>query len=253
MKVLFYPDPPTQQPGHSLSKTIRYFQIIGYELTNDINSDWEIAVHWNYNDLKDTDRLFLEDNRIVLNRDLRNVNKDYVDEIFTQSFGYSSMADTDKFGFCIRKSNRQSAHDGVIMKTPCEREPGYIYQLFLDNRDSISTVYDIRIPVFMGRIPLIFIKSRGIEGCFENTLSDNKNYWIEKPEDCLYHWEIDLIQLFCESMGFDLGEIDAIRDNSTGKLYLIDVNDIPGGAVFDHIKDGKEVEKRLAYYLNELL
>jgi hypothetical protein len=45
-KVLFYPDPPIQLPKHSLSKTIIYFQIAGYDLTNDIDSDWDIAVHW---------------------------------------------------------------------------------------------------------------------------------------------------------------------------------------------------------------
>ena len=58
---------------------------------------------------------------------------------------------------------------------------------------------------------------------------------------------------FCEKMGLDLGEIDAIRDNSTGKLYIIDVNDIPGGAVFEHIKEGKNVERQLAYFLNGIL
>lgn len=253
MTVLFYPDPPIQHPGHSLSKTIRYFQIAGHKLTNDFNSDWDIAVHWNYNDIKNTEPRLINNERMVINRNLKNVRKDYTDKIFTEVFGYSSLADTDKLGYCIRKSNRQSAHDGVVKRTPCIQEPGYVYQLFLDNRNSISTVYDIRIPILMGNIPLIFIKCRGIEGSFENTLSNNKKYWIENPEHSLYSWEIELVREFCEKMGFDLGEIDAIRDNSTGKLYIIDVNDIPGGAVFEHIKNGKQVERQLAYFLNGIL
>ena len=248
MKVLFYPDPPIQQSGHSLSKTIRYFQLFGAELTNDIDSDWDIAINWNYADIHRSP-LDLARGKPVFNLKCNNVTKSYVDKVFISVFGYSSLADTTKYGYCVRKTDRQSAHDGKIIPIPCSKEKGYIYQLLLDNRCAINMVYDIRIPIFLGEIPLLFMKSRSIEGTFENSLSTRKNYWISNVESQLTKDEVEKVRKFCIKIGLDIGELDTIRDNSTGLLYIIDVNNIPGGAVFNHLKNGPEIEKQLSDFL----
>ena len=36
-------------------------------------------------------------------------------------------------------------------------------------------------------------------------------------------------------MKLDFGEIDILRDNSTGLIYIVDVNDICAGALAKHI------------------
>jgi len=252
-KVLFYPDPPVQMTGHSLSKSIRYFQILGYKLTNDISSDWIIGVHWNYNDVNKIPEIFLDDNRPILNMRLTDVTKTNVDKVFTTVFGYSSLANTNSFGYCVRKTDRQSAHDGKIIRMPCKKEPGYVYQLLLDNRIAINMICDLRVPIFLGEIPLVFLKAKTIEGTFENTLSKKKKYWVDKPENYLSVQDIHNIQQFCKTIGLDIGELDTIRDNSTGNLYIIDVNNIPGGNVFDYLPNGKEVENDLAIFLQSLL
>ena len=253
MKVLFYPDAGIQHRGHSLSKTIRYFKILGYKITNDINSDWDIGVHWNYKDINKTPDILLNDSRLVLNKNVNNVTKSYVDKIFTEVFGYSSLADTNKFGYCVRKSERQSAHDGVITRMPCEKQPGYVYQLFLDNRMSRNMVYDIRIIYMLGNIYQVVLKGRLVEGTFENTLSKQKKYWIDQVENWLTKYEIKKIKLFCEAFGLDIGELDGIRDNSTGKLFIIDVNNLPGSGLYNNVKNEKEVELKLAMHLKSLI
>jgi len=250
-KVLFYPDPPVQLPGHSLSKTITYFNIIGYELTNDIKTDWDIGVHWDIRDINETPKELLDDKRMVLNRNLNNVSKSYVDKIFTKVFGYSSLADTTKFGYCVRKGEAQSAHDGEIIKMPCQKEVGYNYQLFINNRSSADMIYDIRIQVFLGKFPLLFIKHKSIGGIFNEHLENvKKRYSVDDVYDYLTPDEVEKVGMFCEKTGFDIGEIDALRDNSTGLLYLVDVNNIPGWGVFEHIKDGEKVRDGLAWFLN---
>jgi len=252
-KVLFYPDPPVQLPGHSLSKTITYFTLIGYELTNDINDDWDIGVHWDIKDINETPPGLLKDERLVLNCNINDVTKSNVERIFSETFGYSSLADTTKFGYCVRKGERQSAHDGKLVRIPCEKEKGYLYQLLIDNRMTLDMVYDIRIPIFLGKIPELFIKSKTIEGVFEDNLSKGKIYWMGKTEEYLSKEEIDNITSFSEKIGMDIGEIDALRDNSTGKLYLVDVNNIPGADVFKYIKDADNVKLSLAFFLDEEL
>jgi len=252
-EVLFYPDPPIQLPGHTLSKTIKYFQLCGYKPTNDITSDWFIGVHWDIRDVNTIPDIFIDDNRLVLNVKLTDVTKSNVDKVFTRVFGYSSMADTDAFGYCVRKGENQSAHDGEIIKTPCKREPGYIYQILIDNRSSLQMVCDIRVPIFLGEIPEIFMKHKSIEGTFEFANSKHRDYYLILPDEVLSASEQDKIKLFCKEIGLDLGEVDVLRDNSTGLIYIIDVNNIPGGGIFDHIKDGAKVEKRFADYLKDLL
>jgi len=252
-KVLFYPDPPIQVAGHSLSKTIKYFTLIGYGLKNDINDDWDVGVYWDYGSVNKTPQALLDDKRLVLNKRCNNITKSYVDKIFTQVFGYSSLADTTKYGYCVKKSEEQSAHDGVMTQTPCVKSEGSIYQLLIDNRMDIDMVYDIRVPIFLGEIPLVFIKCKSIEGTFEYSKSTRLKYWVDKTENYITAEEEKKIKVFCRKVGLDIGEIDALRDNSTGRLYITDINNIPGGDVFGHIKDGDEVEKQLSLFLEEKL
>ena len=153
----------------------------------------------------------------------------------------------------MRKTDRQSAHDGKIVKMPLEPDPAYLYQKLIDNRISIDTICDIRLPIFLGEIPLVFLKSRSIEGTFEYADSKVLNYWVDIVEKYLSQEEISLVKEFCDIIGLDIGEIDTLRDNSTGKLYIIDVNNIPGGNVFVRIKNGKKVEHDLALFLGTLL
>jgi len=249
MKALFYPDPPIQLPGHSLSKTIKYFKFSGYSLTNDINDDWDVAVHWSRMD-EDKIRCVVPkelvcDPRPVFNVGLNDISKSYVDRVFTGVFGYSSMADTAKRGFCVQKSEKQSAHDGKIIKTPCEREDGFIYQILIDNRMAVDRVYDVRVPFFMGMIPEVFIKTKTVTGTFEHSLCKNEKYWMSDISEWLTDDEIKKTYQFCELVGLDIGELDILRDNSTGKLYIIDLNHTPGGTIYDRMRNGREIEERL--------
>ena len=263
MKVLFYPDPPVQVRGHTLCKNIRYFKLLGYELTNDIGSNWDIGVYWNYragrnrnliyNEITVPPRRLIEDPRPVLNIRCTDVTKTNVDKIFKAVFKYSSMADTTKFGYCIKKSERQSAHDGQITRLPCKKEKGFIYQKLLDSRSGMHYICDIRMPIFMGKIPLLFMKCRDTKGTFDHTFATKKKYWTPALHEYLSADEIAKIIEFCTLIGLDLGEIEAIRDNSTQKLYIFDVNDTPGSRCFTALDNNAVIEKSLADFFGKLI
>ena len=245
MKALFYPHPPVVFENHTtISKVIRYFKNMGYKLTNDIESNWVIGIYWNYDDINKTPEKLLKDKRPVVNRRVNNVTKSYVDYVFTSIFGYSSMVDTNRFGYCVQKSEKQSAHDGKIIRMPCQKESGYIYQKLIDNRLSMDMVYDIRIPVFMEEIPFVFIKSKTIEGTFENMIASKLKYWIADTREYLTNDEIIKIKTFACKMHVDIAEIDGLRDNSTGRLYLTDVNNLPGAGLYNYIDNPKELERQ---------
>ena len=253
MKVLFYPDPPVQINGHSLSKTIMLFQMAGFQLTNDIHSDWDVGVYWNYNDVSIPPVKLEYSGKKVLNIRCIDIRKSTVDRAFDEIFGYTSLANTDTFGYCVRKTERQSAHDGEIIRTPCKHEKGFVYQKLLDNRIAINRVCDIRIPVIVGEIPFIIRKSYTVEGTFENTLSKDRRYWVESVDENLTENEVIQIKRFCIRIGLDIGELDVIRDNSTGLIYIIDVNNIPGSNVFQFLDNGMAVAKELSNLLKSKL
>ena len=58
--------------------------------------------------------------------------------------------------------------------------------------------------------------------------------------------EIHLTHKFIEKMGIDFAEIDILRDNSTGLMYIVDVNPVPSGGLLNLI--GEKNVKKLAYH-----
>lgn len=268
MKVLFYPEKPVQQPGHTLSKTITYFNDAGYTLTNDINDDWIVGVHW-FNGLF-AGRRIPNDNYYkknifdgfpnpVINSKLEDVSKSHVDNVFKSIFGYSSMADTDKHGYCVRKSENQGVHDGKIVQTPCIPDRNYVYQKFIDNRYSADMLYDLRLPVFGREIPFVFVKGKSMDATFENHTARKKNYFTDELRNWFTEVEINMIREFNMAFGLDLGEIDVLRDNSTNKLYIIDVNHTPGSSdhVYRALSNGEKVisllNSRFVGFVNDFI
>jgi len=224
----------------------------GCELTNDPASDWDYAVHWNYNDTKIPPLELCSTDKRVFNINCTSTRKDYTDKVFEDIFGYSIDADTHKIGRCIKKSVHQSTHDGVIVETPCKKKKGFVYQKWIDNRINKEWIRDIRVPIFDGTIPMIFIKDRVSTSMFI-TWTGKRVYSLDPAEKHLTAREAAKILEFSKAVGLDLGELDVLRDNSTGLIYVIDVNDTPGGNVFKYIKGGWRLEKDLTRYMMSLL
>ena len=164
----------------------------------------------------------------VLNQGCGDISKSRVDAVHAEVFGYSAAIDpTTYVGPCVRKSDRNAVHDGTVLEAPIGRaEPGFVYQLLLDNRVSDGLVEDLRLYVFGGRVPLCCRSRRKLAERFSN---DVVEAFLIDAREVLSEEEADRVQRFCRGMGLDYGELDAVRDASSGRLYVVDVNNTPFG------------------------
>ena len=64
-----------------------------------------------------------------------------------------------------------------------------------------------------------------------------------------------LILDFCKGMGIEFADLDILRDNGTGKLYIVDVNNIAANTIFSKLGEtGKmEVISFVSGYLDALI
>ena len=248
-KILCYPHKP--KPYSKLTDICR---LLALEITNDPEDQFDLAINWNYKTTYKNDQILidLDQTCTVLNFLIQDVSKSFVDDIFSKVFGYTSLIDPDvHHGHCVRKSERQAAHDGQIIPCPTGEQPGYIYQRLIDNRDHRNNVVDYRFPIFNGNIPFIYFKHKKFESAFGNNIT---HAGIIKYQEL---WpftqdEVEKIILFAEEFGLDYGEIDVLRNNSDGRIYILDVNNIAGNAIFNHLArpDQQFVRKSLSESFN---
>jgi hypothetical protein len=143
-----------------------------------------------------------------------------------QVFGYSAEIDpTNHKGMCLRKSEENSAHDGRILQCPTEPEPGYVYQRLIDTQIG-HEVEELRVLKVGSRVPLVYRLRRDLADRF---LDKNNSVVSLDPATVFTDEELARLVATSDAIGLDVGELDVLRDNADGRIYLIDVNKTPGG------------------------
>lgn len=219
-KILFYPTIVNE--GY---KVFLYCKELGIEITNNINDQFNFVF---FNHVSHGDSLHPKDKIIdnlksqfkTFNTDCNNVRKSYVAKIHKEVFGYN--ADVDNGFDIIRKSELQSAKKEAFVTEV--KDDGYHYMKFINTYDK-NNYHTLRIPYFNGNIPIIVDIIRN-----DPLRRDHKTDILNTilPEDCFTFSELDFIYQFCREFGLDYGELDILRENESGKIYIIDVNDKPG-------------------------
>jgi hypothetical protein len=236
MKMLFYPQMP--KSFSKITQICRQLKISIGEYPCDHNIDgFSLAVHWNYDTVCPPDVTLhtISKSLKVINLAVGDVSKSFVDKIFIEVFGYSTFLDPfQTFGYAIRKSEKQAAHDATIVPLPFVAEKGFVYQRLLDSRCSTTLCHDIRLPVFKNEIPFAFLKYRLTA---EPVRSLYKIEFIEDIQTILSPQEINKVLLFASKFGLEFGEIDLIRNNSDGRIYILDVNNMAGNAMMKVMPD----------------
>jgi hypothetical protein len=172
--------------------------------------------------------LALGGRRLVANLRCTDISKRRVEEVFAAEFGYSSFVDPETHeGECVMKSDMNALHDGRIIRCPAPREgAGVVYQRVLNNETEGGFVVDLRVPVFRGHVPFVYLKHRPLANRFSNT---NAFVRIAGSAEIFSDNELAGILRFCEAIGLDYGELDVLRDSAGGKIYIIDVSKTPWG------------------------
>ena len=155
-----------------------------------------------------------------------DISKSRVDEAWESVAGYSVEVDplvTE--GPLVIKSEVNSRHDGRIVAGPLrERKHGYVYQRLVDVQDGDSFL-DLRPSIVGGQIATLV-------RCWRPA-----NRWYMPPtrlvqDDPATEFspaEMDLLLRFAARIGLDYGEVDVLRDKSSGLIYVVDANRTPYG------------------------
>lgn len=223
--LVAYPHYPSKR-----STIYRIAAELGYVLTNKLNDGAEAIVYWEYQTFRsefEPLETFADRHQIkVVNRHSRDISKLFVDQVFSAVFGYSTQVDPLSFkGLYVEKSDINAKHDGRVLAEPLKvRESEKIYQLLIDNSVEGGLVQDLRVPLYAGTIPFVFVKYRPIGERFKNSTIKNEMF---PPEDIFSNDELRLIKAFAAKMELDHGELDILRDKQSKRIYIVDVNNTP--------------------------
>lgn len=246
--ILFYPQWP--YACYTLYK-ICYYN--GYTITNKPQHA-DAIVYFEDKTYRKPDALLqaLHEKHFVINYNSRDISKKHVDEIHKKVFGYNLSIDPQTYkGKYVKKSDENSLHNYVILDTPQKPQKGYVYQRVVNNEINGEAI-DLRLPIFGNKIPVSILKYRPVLSRFD---AGNTRATIMKPEDVISPEEYKQILRFCREMNLDCGELDVLRDKDTKKLYIVDVNNTPGGPPLELTKDNlqRAIERMSAAFESEFI
>ena len=218
--------PETPSPYSALYKICHR---LGYRITSNARNADDLVIAWEDTTLRQPDRALeqLAASHRILNRRCADISKRHVARVFGEVFGYTLEVDPRTHGgLMVRKSDANAPHDGTILTGPVNDEsPEIVYQKLVDNVVG-GFVEDLRLPIFGEIIPYCLLKRMPIPDRFIN---ENGTGTICEVEDVLTREEIATVLRFCRAFGLDYGELDVLRDNADGRIYIVDVNNTPFG------------------------
>lgn len=163
----------------------------------------------------------------LINGHCIDIDKTTVMRLSADIFGYGYDIDPRSYDRpYVRKSNLNAMHDGIECRTPCEREPGFVYQRVINNEIEGGLVEDLRFIYIDGLLDFAYRKVRPKAERFRNA---NAAAYIVRTSDVASANELEQIASLCKRIGLQYGEIDTLRDIDDRRLYVIDVNRTPHG------------------------
>jgi len=215
--LLIYPD-----KLFDMGKIKAILDYLKYPYTYNINADYNIVFNSNINAKHKFD---LKTDKYVINRHCTNVLKDWVDERWGNVYGYNLRINPLKWsGHCVMKPIGQGLNTGKIVKCPSHELDNHISLKLVDTRISADTLCDYRVFIMKGQIVLILLKKKHIYNVFSNEYRYElvKNIFTSKEKESILEF----------SSFLDFGEIDILRSNFDGRIYVVDVNNLPGYGYF---------------------
>ena len=199
----------TNRPRHSALLGIRFEDITHKPLTS-VPAEMQSGILW-------------------WNVHCEDISKKAVENQHVSAFGYGMAVDPlTHNGPMVCKSDANAMHDGEVLEGPIESEDvseTAVYQRVIDNRDEQDRYFDYRAVYIQGEIVLVYRKFKHPLHRFTNeTVSvDLLNTLPFSETECAS------IAAMASGMGIDYAELDALRDRSSGRLFVVDVNPTPWG------------------------
>ncbi|MDN5938139.1 MAG: hypothetical protein L0H83_05700 [Salinisphaera sp.] len=221
--VLFYPEFPLFK-----TQINRYLLGTRFNISNNPKLPFDLVVAWQDTTHRPPDPLLqrLARTHTVINLRCNDISKRAVEAASREVFGYGLFVDPLRHhGPCVRKHDDNGRHDqtAIVQCPVSEVDPACVYQRLVDARHDEQHVCDMRIQVCGDVIATVLLRIRPRATPFSgDVLLHNCS-----ATQLLGQEEIGRIQVLARRMGLDYGEIDAIRDDRDGRLYVVDVNTTP--------------------------
>lgn len=160
--------------------------------------------------------------RRALNFGVGDVSKTRVARVMEEAFGYPLEIDPATFvGEAVEKSEGNGLHDGRVVQCPRTAEPGKSYQRLIRTEDENGWAEDLRTACVGGCPVVVFVKRKPAAVRFS---IQNSGVDVKAPSDVFSAAEIAQLTRFCTAMKLDWGGLDVLRERTSGRLYVVDVN-----------------------------
>lgn len=226
--IVVWPDFPSKR-----TTIFKIARLLGCRITNQLVKNPALVIYFDDSTSGNSDFLTKHyPGHRILNSACTDISKVKVDQIHLDVFGYNTLIDPATYvGKAVVKSDINALHDGQIVDCPINApsDKSKVYQVLIDNGYDEKLVMDYRVPVVLGCIPHGYIKFKEYKVRFTNEVSFSV---LKDANDCLNPSEQMLVIEFAKSMGADFCELDILRNNLDGKIYVIDVNKTPFGPPF---------------------
>lgn len=198
-----------------------------YDKNADIGWFWDSQIKLE----KKNDKMFdFTKNLKFINFLLKDTSKEFVATSMENHFGYTFKINPKTFnGYCIAKHNGNGTKSCFFLKCPINADEvfhDHCYQKIINYscKSDPSTLFELRVPIFKNIIPFVFFKTRNKGLRFT---SKNKSMDILPATAHLSEQECQSIIMYAQKIGLEYGEIDILRSDEDGKIYIIDVNNTP--------------------------
>ncbi|MEA2677038.1 MAG: hypothetical protein QOJ81_1179 [Chloroflexota bacterium] len=160
----------------------------------------------------------------AINGRCTDISKTTVDRVWTQIAGYSISVDPLTWdGPLVVKPDVNGVRGGRIVAGPlASRRPHWVYQRLIDCVVN-GRVRTLRPMIFEGRILAVYDKWRAGDDRF----SGPEEVLVRTADDVLSPAEQGQLLQFANGLGMDYGELDVLRDEGSGLIYVVDANRTP--------------------------
>ena len=210
--ILFY---PTKLKGYARVKIL--CDRAGIPYTESLSDPFTIVFNHDYAIYRNNLMIRkLREDYPMINGRCDDVSKDKVNRVHLDVFGYDMAIDPETYtGAYVRKTNLQGDKSGRVFRSTQKRQSRYVYHKLINNVDGGLRV-DYRVHVINGEI--VWTRKKWKRKIIDSHPLRSEIVNLEVSEQ-------KKILEFCEAMGVDFGELDVLKDD---KIYIVDVNDIPG-------------------------
>ncbi len=218
--IFFYPAKP--ELYHAITQICLYGNI---KISSDLKTS-NAVMHFEDTTIRKYDSYIqsLNKKNKIINYKCNDISKVKVGKMHKEAFGYDIAVDPRTYkGKYVKKYNSNALHFGLVIDKNEDIDTSFAYQRLVNN------IYDdelilLRVPIISDSIPFVYYKHRD-----KNELFDSKNKLVEVKETKEIFSEIEIVQIlkFARLMGLDCGELDVLRDNKNGKIYVCDCNNTP--------------------------